>query len=100
MFITTVIAATVIFVTLKGTSNISECCKEQFSVRIYLMVLPAYAGKVDFIRDSVALVVVISAVVTVAFDGVVGYGLQVYFSFVHNTFTLFLTHIIAVFFLA
>ena len=29
MFITTVIAATVIFVTLKGTSNISECCKEQ-----------------------------------------------------------------------
>ena len=53
------------------------------------MVLPTYAGKVDFIRDSVALVIVISAVVTVAFDGVVGYGLQVYFSCV---LTLFLSH--------
>ena len=38
---------------------------------VFLMLLCLSADKIDFIRDIVALMVVISAVVLVAYDGVV-----------------------------
>lgn len=40
---------------------------------IVITSFPLNTGKIDFIRDSVTLVVVISIVIAVAFDGVVSY---------------------------